>query len=336
MQLIIFDLEWNIGYQKRTFDYKGAEQTLRGEIIQIGAVKVDETGQVQDRFSVTLRPRIFRKLQHRIAKVTGLTQQQLDSGVPIRDGLDRFLKWCGPDAALAEWGPDDVPVLKQNLYLNGYDESWPHQWYDLQQVFLSQKPRGEGEGMTLESVITRLGLPMDEPFHDALSDAAYTAAVCRCIDLPAGLAAYPSQEDQLRRAACPEGGEYAGFEILGPALTREVWRENPDMQRIVCPVCGAPLVPETQDLWLERGSNGYYSLFSCVQHGQWLARFKLAQPDGLHWNIVRVYERPSRIQLDKWVKEKKLWLQHQKERAEALAGAEAAGESAAPEPKRDE
>ena len=79
--------------------------------------------------------------------------------------------------------------------VNGYDESWPGQWYDLQQVFLAQKPRGEGEGMTLESVVTRLGLPMDEPFHDALSDAAYTAAVCRCIDLAAGLAAYPAPED---------------------------------------------------------------------------------------------------------------------------------------------
>lgn len=329
MQLIVFDLEWNIGYQTRTFDYHGAEQTLRGEIIQIGAVKVDEAGRVQDRFSITLRPRIFRKLQHRIAKVTGLTQQQLDGGVPIKDGLGWFLKWCGPDAALAEWGLDDVPVLKQNLYLNGYDENWPRKWYDLQQVFLSQKPRGEGESMTLESVVARLGLPMDEPFHDALSDAAYTAAVCRCIDLPAGLAAYPTLEEQLRRAACPEPGEYAGFEILGPTLTRDAWREDEEIQRILCPVCGAPMAQETRDFWLKRGSNGYYSLFSCPRHGQWMARFKLARPDGLHWNIARVYERPSGTQLEKWVKEKKLWQQRQKKHAEALAAAEAAGEQGA-------
>ena len=38
MSLIVFDLEWNIGYQPKTFLYHGAEQTLRGEIIQIGAV----------------------------------------------------------------------------------------------------------------------------------------------------------------------------------------------------------------------------------------------------------------------------------------------------------
>lgn len=37
MNLIVFDLEWNIGYQPKTFLYHGTELTLRGEIIQIGA-----------------------------------------------------------------------------------------------------------------------------------------------------------------------------------------------------------------------------------------------------------------------------------------------------------
>lgn len=126
MQLIIFDLEWNMGYKPYLFDYHGAEQTLRGELIQIGAVKVDEAGRMLDSLQLNLRPRLFRKLHHHIAKVTGMTQSQLDAGVPIKEGLRRFMDWCGPDAAFGEWGMDDVPVLKQNLFLNGLDESWPH------------------------------------------------------------------------------------------------------------------------------------------------------------------------------------------------------------------
>ena len=136
--LVIFDLEWNIGYHPHTFNYHGVEQTLRGEIIEIGAVKVDERGNVLDTFSIHLRPRIFRKLQHHIAKVTGLTQGDLDRGEPILQGLRRFMKWCGPDAEFAEWGLDDVPVLKQNLFLCNLDESRPTVWYNLQQIFLSQ------------------------------------------------------------------------------------------------------------------------------------------------------------------------------------------------------
>ena len=70
--LVLFDLEWNIGYQPYTFNYHGVQQTLRGEIVEIGAVKIDEDANVLDTFSIHLRPRIFRKLQHHIAKVTGL------------------------------------------------------------------------------------------------------------------------------------------------------------------------------------------------------------------------------------------------------------------------
>ena len=123
--LVLFDLEWNIGYQPYTFNYHGVQQTFRGEIVEIGAVKIDEDANVLDTFSIHLRPRIFRKLQHHIAKVTGLTQADLDKGEPIVQGLRRFMQWCGPDAEFAEWGMDDVPVLKQNLYLCNIDESKP-------------------------------------------------------------------------------------------------------------------------------------------------------------------------------------------------------------------
>ena len=77
--LVLFDLEWNIGYQPFIFNYHGVQQTFRGEIIEIGAVKIDEDANVLDTFSIHLRPRIFRCLQHHIAKVTGLTQEDLDS-----------------------------------------------------------------------------------------------------------------------------------------------------------------------------------------------------------------------------------------------------------------
>ena len=195
--LVLFDLEWNIGYQPYTFNYHGVQQTFRGEIVEIGAVKIDEDANVLDTFSIHLRPRIFRKLQHHIAKVTGLTQADLDKGEPIVQGLRRFMQWCGPDAEFAEWGMDDVPVLKQNLFLCNLDESRPTQWYDLQQVFLREHPRKEGEGMTLESVVTRMGIPMERQFHDALSDTLYTADVCRLLDLRAGLAAYPTEDESL-------------------------------------------------------------------------------------------------------------------------------------------
>ena len=39
--LVLFDLEWNIGYQPYTFNYHGVQQTLRGEI-EIGRASCRE------------------------------------------------------------------------------------------------------------------------------------------------------------------------------------------------------------------------------------------------------------------------------------------------------
>ena len=131
------------------------QQTFRGEIVEIGAVKIDEDANVLDTFSIHLRPRIFRKLQHHIAKVTGLTQADLDKGEPIVQGLRRFMQWCGPDAEFAEWGLDDVPVLKQNLFLCNLDESKPTVWYDLQQVVIDA-PSNYANGRTFDPVINQV------------------------------------------------------------------------------------------------------------------------------------------------------------------------------------
>ncbi len=323
--LVLFDLEWNIGYQPYTFNYYGVQQTLRGEIIEIGAVKIDEDANVLDTFSIHLRPRIFRKLQHHIAKVTGLTQADLDRGEPIVQGLKRFMKWCGPDAEFAEWGLDDVPVLKQNLFLCNIDESRPTVWYDLQQVFLREHPRKEGEGMTLESVVTRMGIPMERPFHDALSDTLYTADVCRLLDLRTGLAVYPTEDESLRQSLCSAPGDYRSFEVFHGYLEQYTWRSDPKIYYMNCPVCGTRL---TQDeIWLKKGSNSWYTLSVCPQcagtgseasHGLF-QRYKLSRRDGLHWSYARCLQVPTADDLARWSKQRAVQLERNRARAEKSA-----------------
>ena len=323
--LVLFDLEWNIGYQPYTFNYHGVQQTFRGEIVEIGAVKIDEDANVLDTFSIHLRPRLFRKLQHHIAKVTGLTQADLDKGEPIVQGLRRFMQWCGPDAEFAEWGMDDVPVLKQNLYLCNIDESRPTVWYDLQQVFLREHPRKEGEGMTLESVVTRMGIPMERQFHDALSDTLYTADVCRLLDLRAGLAAYPTEDESLQASLCPAPGEYRDFEVFHGYVEQYTWRTDPKIYTMNCPECGAPLTPD--DVWLKKGSNSWYTLSQCPRcAGSGSAagkgvfqRYKLARRDGLHWSYARCLQMPDDASLDRWEKQRTAQLERMKARAEKQA-----------------
>ena len=286
---------------------------------------------VLDTFSIHLRPRIFRTLQHHIAKVTGLTQADLDRGEPIVQGLRRFMQWCGPDAEFAEWGMDDVPVLKQNLFLCNLDESRPTVWYDLQQLFLREYPRKEGEGMKLENVVTRMGIPLERPFHDALSDTLYTADLCRMLDLRAGLAAYPSEEDTLRQSLCPTPGDYRDFRVFRGYLDQTMWKLDPVIGTMACPVCGTALQPD--DVWLKKGSSGWYTLSQCpVCKGRGgeagrgvFQKYRMSRRDGLHWAFARCVQMPDDASLVRWKKQKAQYLERQRLKAERQAAeAEAA------------
>ena len=315
MNLIVFYLEWNIGYQPKTFLYHGTELTLRGEIIQIGAVRINARGDVLDTFEVNLRPRIFRKLQHHIAKVTGLSQGDLDAGLPMKEGLQKFLDWAGPDAELAEWGLDDVPVLKQNLFLAGLDENWPDRWYDLQRIFLQAYPRKEGEGLTLESVVDRLGIPKEEPFHNALDDALYTTKVCRKLPLAEGLATYPTEEELLKEALLGAEPNPAARDIclFMNRMEHDDYRNVSELTEAACPECSAPLTPD--EVWLKRGNTGYYTRCTCPYCGAWYLRFKLSRRDGLHWSFARCTE-PATPEADaKWDKQKAALLERMKRKA---------------------
>ena len=315
MNLIVFDLEWNIGYQPKTFLYHGTELTLRGEIIQIGAVRINARGDVLDTFEVNLRPRIFRKLQHHIAKVTGLSQGDLDAGLPMKEGLQKFLDWAGPDAELAEWGLDDVPVLKQNLFLAGLEENWPDRWYDLQRIFLQAYPRKEGEGLTLESVVDRLGIPKEEPFHNALDDALYTTKVCRKLPLAEGLATYPTEEELLKEALLGAEPNPAARDIrlFMNRMEHYDYRNVSELTEASCPECSAPLTPD--EVWLKRGNTGYYTRCTCPYCGAWYLRFKLSLRDGLHWSFARCTE-PATPEADaKWDKQKAALLERMKRKA---------------------
>ena len=104
--------------------------------------------------------------------------------------------------------------------------------------------------MTLESVVTRMGIPMERPFHDALSDTLYTADVCRKLDLRAGLAAYPTEEESLRASLCPAPGDYRDFRVFRGYVEQSTWRSDPKIITAsgpagrpaleLCPLCPDP------------------------------------------------------------------------------------------------
>ena len=93
--LVLFDLEWNIGYQPYPFNYHGVQQTFRGEIIEIGAVKMDGERNVVGTFHRIVKPVVYQHLHHRTREVVGLTEEDLQNGIPFAQAVQEFFAFSG-------------------------------------------------------------------------------------------------------------------------------------------------------------------------------------------------------------------------------------------------
>lgn len=270
MYYISLDLEWNQAYAEQSQAVqKRLGARLRGEVIQIGAVKLDESLQLCGSYSVIVKPRYFKKIHRHVRTLTGITQEMINGGVPLPEAAERFHHWCGEDIAFLTWGPDDIPMLKDNLRIHGEKTEWLDRVYDLQPIFNAQTD-GVAKQRSLEFAMETFHIEQNLPAHDALNDAYFTALVATKLDLERGIAEY------VQNASCAyledieignaDAGEQ-GYDEIGDLLA------SPKVAQAVCPLCGEPLA--VMDRTLHSKGQRYTVLLGCKEHGQMLMNLKL-------------------------------------------------------------
>ena len=180
MNYIVFDLEWN----QSPIGQAGEHPRMPFEIIEIGAVKLDEEYNVIDEFSRLIKPRIYTKLHKIIKQMLSYDEKDLKKdGVPFKQACSEFLKWSGEDSVFCTWGSSDLFYLQNNMdfyYMNKLE--FPLKYYNIQQIF-ADKYDPDGNIWKLEKAVEMLGLSEEEPFHTAVNDARYTARVLEASDL---------------------------------------------------------------------------------------------------------------------------------------------------------
>jgi len=137
MHYIVFDLEWNIASRATPVDAQ-TQAAMPFEIIEIGAVKLDEHYEIVGEFTTHVRPKIYKVLSSHIAAVTHRFQQSLKFGLPFPEAAQEFFKWIqttGDDYAFCIWSESDPAVLRSNLAFHGLPDSLPLQCLDVQHVF---------------------------------------------------------------------------------------------------------------------------------------------------------------------------------------------------------
>ena len=92
MNYIVLDMEWNQPWPGSPSAKKVLPVAIRGEIIQIGAVRVTEDQQVADEFQVLIKPKYYKRLNRRVSKLTGIKETDLrDRGVSILGGIVKLV-----------------------------------------------------------------------------------------------------------------------------------------------------------------------------------------------------------------------------------------------------
>ena len=119
---IIFDLEWNQSPRGR----EDSVADFPFEIIEIGAVKLDENFQMVDEFHRLIRPQVYGQMHHMISEVTHMNMEELKArGMDFPEAARQFLCWCGEAPVYGTWGSMDLTELQRNMAYYGMEAPFP-------------------------------------------------------------------------------------------------------------------------------------------------------------------------------------------------------------------
>ena len=292
MNYIVMDMEWNQPWPGSPSSKKVLPIQIRGEIIQIGAVRVTEDQQVSDEFQILIKPKYYRHLNRRVSKLTGIKETQLrEEGVPFPEAIEAFRNGCGEDIVFLTWGFDDFGILRENLMLFNLDTAFTEKWYNAQMIFNAQTD-GATAQKALKTAMEIFGIEATRPAHDALGDAYHTALICAKLDLKRGTSEYDealkTHENGFHGAelpGCIARKVYYDFADKRAALTAMAGEEN------ICPICGSRMLGSR---WFAQPGHRYMDLATCPVDGKFLIRVRLSQqPDGLVRVSRLTYEATS-------------------------------------------
>ena len=302
MNYIVVDLEWNQAMSSKSSVFNKLPIHLRGEIIEIGAVKLDENMMPGEEFTVDVKPVYFKRMHYKVKKITGFDKERLAQGLPFPDALEKFRDWCGDDVCFITWGCDDQGIMEQNIIIHDLDWDWIGGWINLQLIYNLQTG-GDKNQKSLASAMEHFEIEQTRVAHDALGDAYNTAVVASRLDMKEGLRLYP-EAGRILAARMPNykppvennGPEplvhesFEGYQSKAEAFAEE------RVADCLCPDCAAKM---SRLRWINQGDQRYMNIFTCPEHGNFLVRARFRKDaDRNYWCVNKLVYRAEDEMLD--------------------------------------
>lgn len=173
MQHIIVDFEFTTIPRTN----KAARRFTRSEIIEIGAVKVNDNYEIIDSFSSFVKPELS-SLDPMCSRLTGITSSDLKDAPYFEQAADSFMEWIGEEEFIMyEWSNSDEIQFRGECLLKGLSEKFDAliqaEWIDIQKMFGDAV--GISNAFSLEHALNTFNIIPEGRLHDAADDAYNTA-----------------------------------------------------------------------------------------------------------------------------------------------------------------
>ena len=149
---------------------------IRNEIIQIGAVILDENLEVVDSYMSYVHPQ-YGEVDRFIENLTGISRENTRTAPVIKDALEDFINSLPDDAIPVSWSDSDLNQIKKEIEVKEIEipklDMFLERWVDCQKTF-SEKMHTDKVYKLSEAVLI-CDIWLDDGEHDALVDARNTA-----------------------------------------------------------------------------------------------------------------------------------------------------------------
>ena len=157
---------------------------LRNEIIEVGAVKLDNRGNVMGEFSQFVQTEYAEGVAYPVRELTGISAVDTAMADPLFMVIKRLGDWIGRySAQVVCWSGADRRQLMAECGAKRIDLSaFPADWADLQAFYTLIMDVGSHGCVSLSDAATWFGIDFDESTghaHSALADARVTARLLK-------------------------------------------------------------------------------------------------------------------------------------------------------------
>jgi 3'-5' exoribonuclease 1 len=164
MNYIIYDLEATC--------WEGSPPDMEPEIIEIGAYRVNEFGELRGKFSRFVRPVIHPTLSNFCRQLTTINQVDVNRAQQFPAVIEEFQEWAlvwEEDYLLCSWGSFDRKMLIKDCKLHRLDHEWAEQHVNLKEQYRALHRLRDSVG--LQRALRRENMPFTGVPHRGISDA---------------------------------------------------------------------------------------------------------------------------------------------------------------------